>query len=325
MPEKLVSVRSLTKTFVIKGGKRFSKRSKIHALNNVDLDIEDGESVGLVGESGCGKSTLGRCLVGLLRPSSGTVYFAGRPISDMSQRQRRLWRKEAQMVFQDSHESLDPRVRVIDAVVEGLRAQRIGSRGSRLATARQMLERVGIPAELAEVYPGEMSGGQRQRVVIGRALVLNPRFIVADEPVSALDVSIRAQVLNLLSDLRHEFQCTMVMISHDIDVISFFASRIVVLYLGVVVEMAPAEALVERPLHPYSGLLLLSSGISAMDSELWDRSDPGETGGAINVPEGCVFSPRCPFRQEVCFRQRPPLREVSPGRWVACHFPMAHA
>ena len=311
-----VEFRDVTKRFALTGG-LLRRSAVLHALNGVTLDVVSGETLGIVGESGCGKSTLGRIAVGLYRPSTGTVRVDGR---DPASPDKTL-RRQLQMVFQDPAGSLNPRMRVGSSIAEPLRARAIPSReaGDRV---RDLLTLVGLGPTMIGRYPHELSGGQQQRVGIARALAGEPRLIVADEPVSSLDVSQQAQVLNLLKDLQDRLGLTYLFISHDLAVIRFMSSRIVVMYLGKIVEVGPAKEFYARPLHPYS--LALRSSVPLpnprREKERLRIILAGDVPSARNLPSACLFRTRCPLAQDICAQVEPPLREYAPGRWAACHF-----
>ncbi len=301
----------------------------VHAVDGVSLEVRGGETLGVVGESGCGKSTLGRLLVRLHEPTSGIVTFDGTDITTLSRRELRPFRREMQMIFQDPYASLNPRKRVVQLVGDPLRIHGYGSSATIRQRVRELLEVVGLSPSHINRYPHEFSGGQRQRIGVARALALNPRLIVADEPVSALDVSIQAQVVNLLDDLQDEFGLTYVFIAHDLGVIRHVSHRIAVMYLGVIVEEAPADVLYESPIHPYTEALLSAIPVIDMD----DAPAPtrkrivleGEVPSAIHPPAGCRFHPRCRYATDICRAERPPLADFGNGRLAACHHPLGGA
>jgi oligopeptide transport system ATP-binding protein len=321
-PDSLVEVRELKKYFPLTKGLVFRRTTAlIKAVDAVSFSIGRGETVGLVGESGCGKTTTGMCILNLERPTEGAVYYEGVNLSALSQHQLIPWRRRIQVIFQDPYSSLNPRMKVGEIVADPIRVHRL------MADGRQLRERVadlldvcGLPIKMAERYPHELSGGQRQRVGIARALSTHPEFIVCDEAVSALDVSIQAQIINLLEDLRAEFHLTYLFISHDLSVVRHLCHRIVVMYLGKMMEMAPTDALFDRPLHPYTQVLLAS--IPVPDPEVEAKRDysgvQGEIPSPINPPGGCVFHPRCPLAVSSCYSQVPSFREITPGHWAAC-------
>ncbi|WP_088284157.1 dipeptide ABC transporter ATP-binding protein [Kineosporia sp. A_224] len=320
----LLSAKDVVKHFPVRTGIG-AARQVVTAVDGVTLDVRTGETLGLVGESGCGKSTLGRCLVRLTDLTSGSVEFDGTDITHLSRRRLRPYRKGLQMVFQDPYASLNPRRRAAAIVEEPMRIHRTGDDATIRRRARELLEVVGFDSALFERYPHEFSGGQRQRIGIARALALDPRIIVADEPVSALDVSIQAQVLNLLEDLQEEFGLTYVFIAHDLGVVRHVSDRIGVMYLGELVELGEAEAVFAAPLHPYTQALLsavpeIDDGSGRAQRERIVLS--GDVPSPIDKPPGCPFAPRCTFATDVCRTERPPLVELAPGRNVACHHPL---
>ncbi|MFL9922738.1 ABC transporter ATP-binding protein [Herbaspirillum lusitanum] len=312
----LVEVRHLKKYF---SGKK--KDAPVRAVDDVSFAIAPGEVLGLVGESGSGKSTVGRTLLRLMESSGGEIRYQGEDISNLPAARMRALRREMQIIFQDPYASLNPRQRVRDIIGEALDTHGLHRGAARAARIAELLQLVGLRVEHGARYPHEFSGGQRQRIGIARALAVEPRFIVADEPVSALDVSIQAQVINLLQDLRQRFNLAMLFISHDLDVVEYICDRVVVLYLGKVMEIAPAAALFERPLHPYSQALLAASPKPESDAREQARHRlplQGDLPSPANPPSGCVFRTRCPYAQEICAGAVPELREVAPGRWRAC-------
>jgi peptide/nickel transport system ATP-binding protein len=310
----LVETRSLYRTFTVGGG-MFRRRRTLHAVNGVDLEVRQGEVLGIVGESGCGKSTLARMLLGLTAPTSGTITYGGRDVAAIG---RRALARRLQPVFQDPYSSLNPRRSIASIVSLPLDVHGLGTRAERRRRAIEMLERVGLPARLADDTPAQLSGGQRQRVAIARALVMRPEIVICDEPTSALDVSVQAQILNLLLDLRRDFGLTYVFISHNLAVVEHMASRVAVMYLGRVVEQADTAALFARPRHPYTQALLASvltpePGLGIPDTGLGLAfPDP------LDPPAGCPFHPRCAQRLAECERRAPPL-VAGPVGAVACH------
>jgi oligopeptide/dipeptide ABC transporter ATP-binding protein len=314
----ILSIQGLSKNYELSNA--FSRgKDVVHAVENINLEIFEGETLGIVGESGCGKSTLGRMLVRLEQPTVGGIHFEGNDLATVSPKKLRSLRKRFQMIFQDPYASLNPRRQIGKIVEEPLRVHGIG-KDERRTIAQDLLKKVGLDRDAYEKYPHEFSGGQRQRVVIARALALNPRLVVADEPVSALDVSIQAQVLNLFKDLQKEFNLTYVFIAHDLGVVRYVSDRIAVMYLGKVVELAPAGDLYQSPAHPYTKALL--SANPRMDGD--DMREriilKGDIPNPINRPDGCVFNPRCPKVQDICRTTSPELIEIG-SRQVACHFP----
>jgi oligopeptide/dipeptide ABC transporter ATP-binding protein len=324
----LLEANDLVKYFPVRSqALRGGKDEVVHAVDGVTLSVNRGETLGVVGESGCGKSTLARLLVRLHAPTSGTVTFDGTDITTLSRRQLRPFRREMQMIFQDPYASLNPRKRVGQIVGDPLRIHRRGSSGQIRREVGELLEVVGLSPHHVNRYPHEFSGGQRQRIGVARALALNPQLIVADEPVSALDVSIQAQVVNLLDDLQDEFRLTYVFIAHDLGVVRHVSDRIAVMYLGVIVEVAPADRLYERPIHPYTEALL--SAIPAIDTDDGDQPArrerivlEGEVPSPIDPPSGCRFHPRCRYATDICRVEQPPLADFGDGRLAACHHPL---
>jgi oligopeptide transport system ATP-binding protein len=311
--EELVRVRGLFKHFPVAGSD-----DVVRAVDGVTFDIYRGETLGLVGESGCGKSTVGRCLLRLFEPTRGAVEFDGRDVLATSGEELRRLRREMQIIFQDPYASLNPRMRVRDIVSEPLVIHGIGGKEERRARVAELLRKVGLDPDYMNRYPHEFSGGQRQRIGIARALALNPKLVVADEPVSALDVSVQAQVVNLLEDLQGEFELTYLFISHGLAVVEHISDRVAVMYLGRIVEVAAAEELYANPLHPYTRALL--SAIPVPDpTRKRDRIVlKGDVPTPINPPSGCRFHTRCPDAIPDCARIDPDLREVVPGHTVAC-------
>jgi oligopeptide/dipeptide ABC transporter ATP-binding protein len=327
----LLEAVDLVKHFPVRSSSmRRGIREQVHAVDGVSLDVRRGETLGVVGESGCGKSTLGRLLVRLHEPTSGTVRFDGKDITKLSRSALRPFRREMQMIFQDPYASLNPRKRVIQIVGDPFRIHRTGSEQQIRSKVQELLEVVGLSASHVNRFPHEFSGGQRQRIGVARALALAPQLIVADEPVSALDVSIQAQVVNLLDDLQDEFGLTYVFIAHDLAVVRHVSDRIAVMYLGVVVEIAPADDLYARPVHPYTEALLSAIPVlDTGDSEPAPRRErivlEGEVPSSIDPPAGCRFHPRCRYATEICRIERPQLADFGGGRYAACHHPLAGA
>ena len=319
----LVEVRGLKMHFPITEGLLVQRRiGKVRAVDGVDLTIQRGETLGLVGESGCGKTTTGRCILRLEKPTAGEIVFDGHDIATLGARDLVALRRRIQVIFQDPFSSLNPRMKVGDIIAEPMHVHGIEPNAQKRAERmRELLTICGLNARFADRYPHEMSGGQRQRVGIARALALNPEFIVCDEPVSALDVSIQAQVVNLLEDLRERFGLTYLFIAHDLSVVRHLCHRVAVMYLGQVVEMAGTDALFNDPLHPYTQALLASVPVPDPDVEAGRLFRPvqGEVPSPINPPPGCVFHPRCPIAVARCKRERPLLREIRQGHVVACH------
>ena len=324
----LVEVTHLKKYFPIRRGVLSREVARVHAVDDVTISVAEGETLGLVGESGCGKSTLGRCIVRLLDPTAGDIVFDGRSIGKLRARAMRPLRREMQMIFQDPYASLNPRKRVGTIIGDPMRIHGIGDRKERKEAVEELLQKVGLSPEHYNRFPHEFSGGQRQRIGVARALALRPKLIVADEPVSALDVSIQAQVVNLLDDLQDEFGLTYVFIAHDLGVVRHISDRIAVMYLGVVVEVAPADDLYARPVHPYTEALLSAIPVlDTGDSEPAPRRErivlEGEVPSSIDPPTGCRFHPRCRYATEICRVERPQLEDFGGGRYAACHHPLA--
>jgi oligopeptide/dipeptide ABC transporter ATP-binding protein len=313
----------VVKHFPIRQGVLQRITGHVHAVDGVDLDVLPGQTVGLVGESGCGKSTLGRTLIRLVEPTSGSIKFEGRDLVGLRGRSLKAARRDMQIVFQDPVGSLDPRMTVRDIIGEGLAAHGLARGAGRDARVREMLELVGLRPEAASRYPHEFSGGQRQRIGIARALVVNPKLVVADEPVSALDVSIQSQVLNLLVELKRNLHLTYVFIAHNLAVVGYISDRIAVMYLGKIVEIADASELYRSPLHPYT-VALLSAIPQPLPGQHRQRIVlHGEVPSPINPPSGCRFRTRCPLAQEICAEKEPPLETKaghSSGHLAACHF-----
>ncbi len=321
----LLEVSELVKHFPIKSGLLFDHEvGRVRAVDDVSFDLRQGETLGLVGESGCGKSTLCRSLLQLLAPTSGSVRFEGTELVGRSRRGLRPLRREMQMIFQDPYASLNPRKRVGQIVGDPLRLHDIASGGELRRQVQELLERVGLSAEHYNRYPHEFSGGQRQRIGIARALALRPKLIVADEPVSALDVSIRAQILNLLEELQDDFGLTYIFVAHDLGVIRHMSDRIAVMYLGKIVELAPADELYARPIHPYTAALL--SAVPIPDPKENRNREPlvieGDVPSPADPPPGCSFHTRCPWATEVCRTDEPPLTDHGRDHVAACHHPL---
>jgi oligopeptide transport system ATP-binding protein len=318
----LVEVRGLQMHFPISEGIVLSRKiGDVKAVDGVDFSIARGETLGLVGESGCGKTTTGRCILRLEKPTAGQIMFDGADVAQMPRRELIALRRRMQVIFQDPYSSLNPRMKVGDIIAEPIKVHGVETDATRRrARVRELLSVCGLDPKFTDRYPHEMSGGQRQRVGIARALALDPEFIVCDEAVSALDVSIQAQIVNLLEDLRERFNLTYLFIAHDLSVVRHLCHRVAVMYLGRIVEMAECDELFDNPLHPYTQALLAAVPVPDPTVEASRRFSPpkGEVPSPINPPSGCVFHPRCPKAVEGCSRARPVLRELRPGHWVAC-------
>jgi len=315
MADPLLAVRGLAKHF---GPGAFGRGPLVRALDDIHFEVGRGEVVGLVGESGSGKTTIGRSVLRLIEPTAGEVVFDGRDLTKLSGSEMRRQRRRMQYIFQDPFASLSPRMTIGEILTEGLAIQGIGTGRERLAKARAALEAVELPADAVERYAHEFSGGQRQRIGIARALALEPEFLVADEPVSALDVSVQAQIVNLLRDLQLRLGLTMLFISHDLAVVEYICDRVIVLYLGRIMEIAPSERLYAAPKHPYTRALLSAIPEPDPDRPRQRQILKGDIPSPANPPSGCVFRTRCPHAVEACAREVPKLEEVEPGHFKAC-------
>ena len=315
MADILLDVRHLKKYFPV------GKQAMLHAVDDVNFTLERGKTLGVVGESGCGKSTMGRCVLRLIEPTDGEVWFDGQNICKLSKAKMRSLRREMQIVFQDPFSSLDPRMSVSQAILEAVRTGKVmpgASKQDMLKRVSELMDTVGLASRLANAYPHELDGGRRQRIGIARALAMNPKLIVCDEPVSALDVSIQAQILNLLEDLQNDMGLTYIFITHDLSVVNHFSDDIVVMYLGQIVEKASAVELFANPQHPYTQALLSAIPIPAVREKKERILLRGELSSPINPPDECRFAKRCNYASEKCVGC-PGLKEISPGHFVACH------
>jgi len=314
----LIEVENLVKHFPVKGGVFQRTLAWVRAVDGVTFSIREGETLGLVGESGCGKTTVGRTMLYLLEPTAGKVYFQGTDVYGLRGKELKEMRRNMQIIFQDPFSSLDPRRPIGNSITEGLRIHGIGNAQEQADMAVDMLRKVGLEDYHAKRYPHEFSGGQRQRIGIARALALRPKFIVADEPVSALDVSIQSQVLNILRALQSEFNLTYLFIAHNMSVVEHISNRVAVMYLGKIVELAPRGEMYSNPLHPYTQALM--SAIPIPDPKIRRKRIilPGDVPSPLNPPSGCRFHPRCPIVMDHCSAQEPELKEVTPEHFTAC-------
>jgi oligopeptide/dipeptide ABC transporter ATP-binding protein len=316
--EVLVEVQHLVKYFPVRAGLMQRVVNQVKAVDDVSFFVKKGETLGLVGESGCGKTTVGRTMIRLVEPTGGSVKFDNKDVFALKPKELKVVRRDMQIIFQDPYASLDPRVPIGESVMEGLHIHHIGTKKERIDIMLETLKKVGLEDYHARRYPHEFSGGQRQRIGIARALALRPRFIICDEPVSALDVSIQSQVLNILKDLQTEFGLTYLFIAHNLSVVEHVSDRVAVMYLGKMVELATREELYRKPLHPYT--MALMSAIPVPNPRLKRERTilKGDVPSPLNPPKGCRFHPRCPVAMEICSLEEPVFKELLPDHWVAC-------
>ncbi len=316
--QPLLEVKNLKTYFPVRAGLLQRVVGQVKAVDDVSFTVYEGETLGLVGESGCGKTTIGRSILRLIEPTSGQVLFEGKDVLRLRGQALKALRRNMQIIFQDPYGSLDPRLPIGESIMEGLHIHNIGTQQERYEIMLEMLRKVGLESYHARRYPHEFSGGQRQRIGIARALALRPKFIVCDEPVSALDVSIQSQVLNILKDLQQEFNLTYLFIAHNLSVVEHISNRVAVMYLGKIVEIAPREEIFRAPLHPYTKALLSAIPIPNPKIRRERIILKGDVPSPLNPPRGCRFHPRCPWAKEICSQEEPALREVAPGHNAAC-------
>ncbi len=315
----LLEIRDLRKHFPVGEGLFSRNRGVLKAVDGVNLSVEEGETLGLVGESGCGKSTLGRAILRLIEPTSGEVIFQGKNLLTLSQRELRAMRRQMQIIFQDPYASLNPRMRVGDIVGEGLEIHKLAKGRAKRERVNELLHQVGLREDHYDRYPHEFSGGQRQRIGIARALAVSPKFIVCDEPVSALDVSIQAQIINLLQELQEKMHLTYLFISHDLRVVEHISHRVAIMYLGKIVEIAKGDSIYQDAKHPYTKALLSAVPMPDISRKKERVILEGDVPSPVNPPSGCTFHPRCSYREAICDKTEPPLEFDSAGHGVSCH------
>ena len=319
--KKILEVRDVKKYFPLTKGKLKEGVPCVKAVDGVSFDLYEGETLGLVGESGCGKSTLGRTIIRLYEPTAGEVLFNGEDISKKSRKEMRKLREQMQFIFQDPYSSLNPRMNVFNMLAEPLWAHGIYKRGPELeADVNKLMDKCGLPSYYCYRYPHQFSGGQRQRIGIARSLALNPSFIICDEPVSALDVSIQSQIINLMKDMQEENNISYIFISHDLSVVKYISDRIGVMYLGTIVELADKNQIYDNPQHPYTQALISAIPIPDPEKRNEMKLIEGEIPSNVNTPSGCKFHPRCPFAKDICKEKEPPYKEVAPKHWARCWF-----
>ncbi|MBW1691345.1 MAG: ATP-binding cassette domain-containing protein [Deltaproteobacteria bacterium] len=319
MTETTLEVKDLVKCFPLRKSGVFGTRRYLYAVNGVSFSLHAGETLGLVGESGCGKTTAGRAILRLIEPTSGSVNFEGRDVAKLRDKYLKTFRRSAQMIFQDPFACLNPRMKVQDIVGEPLTVHKIGGKRERKDRVAEALQKVGLEPDYMERFPHEFSGGQRQRIGIARVLTLNPRLIIADEPVSALDVSIQAQIINLLLRLQEEFRMSYLFVSHDLAVVEHISNRVAIMYMGKIVEIAPSQSIYNSPKHPYTKALL--SAIPVPDPTVGSERIPlkGDIPNPVSPPSGCSFRTRCPIEQRICRIEPPKMVKVGEDHYAACH------
>ena len=319
MNDILLDVKNLVKSFPLKKTRFFQAQRFVHAVSGVSFSLQKGETLGLVGESGCGKTTTGRAILRLIEPTSGVVRFEGKNVAELKDRELKVFRRKAQIIFQDPFASLNPRMSIGSIIEEPLLVHRIGSKSERKDRVEIVLGKVGLDVDYMNRFPHEFSGGQRQRIGIARVLTLNPKMIIGDEPVSALDVSIQAQIINLIVRLKDEFKISTIFISHDLAVVEHISDRVAIMYLGRIVEIAPSKNIYEEPMHPYTRALLSAIPIPDPKATLQRTHLTGDVPNPANPPSGCGFRTRCPLVEKICSMEVPEMIEAGRKHFVACH------